>query len=273
MLAMFCYFSLKKAIIRTFSLILFLGCASFVTHRGNECFQKYLEKPETLSVAFKSSGSQVAFFPSITFCSLDKPLKENILKECNLTLEDYLEKNVWVGQGHSKCTDPKVLRDQISYGLDDLKMEIDYFSILTYENDQLNSNSYTIYPNDSRLQWTSVIPVKVYSSHTFHTMTLPEPLVKLGINAIYIYFHSLPYLKIYWHQNGLFYTDMPDYYAKILTTGNGSYAFIEHESLELLEYDGEKCEKSKDYKLDKCRYEFIEKVLIRISSNQFSVKI
>ena len=115
-----------------FSLILFLGCTSFVIHRGYKCLQKYLEKPEAIDVAFKSSGSQTAFFPSISFCSLyNKPLKENILKGCNLTSKDYLEKNIWVGQGHSNCTDPSVLRAQTIYGLDDLKMEIDKFVIGT----------------------------------------------------------------------------------------------------------------------------------------------
>ena len=132
----FCNFSFKTVIIRMFSLILFLGCACFVIHRGYECFLKYLEKPEAIDVAFKFSGSQVAFFPSITFCSWHKP---NISKGCNLTSEDYLKKNIWVGQGHASCNDPKVLRNQIIYGLDDLKMEIDYFSVSTYEKSQLDS--------------------------------------------------------------------------------------------------------------------------------------
>ena len=93
-----------------------------------------MEKPEAIDVAFKFSGSQIAFFPSITFCSWhNKPLKENILKECNLTSKDYLEKNIWVGQGHSNCTDPKVLREQIIYGLDDLRIEITLIYISTYQ--------------------------------------------------------------------------------------------------------------------------------------------
>ena len=87
-----CTFSLKEGVVRMFSLVLFLGCASFVAHRGYACFLKYLEKPEAIDVAFKSSASQNAFFPLITFCSWEKPLKENILKGCNLNSEDYLEK-------------------------------------------------------------------------------------------------------------------------------------------------------------------------------------
>ena len=172
----FYLFSFKKFIIRMFSLILFLGCASFVTHRGYKCFQKYLEKPEAIDVAFKSSASQVAFFPSITFCSWDRPLKENILKGCNLTSEDYMEKNIWVGHGHANCTDPKVLRDQINYGLDDLKMEIKVFVILTY-NTSLQHGYFRMYPNDKRLQWTSFM--RRSATYTCHTMTLPKTMVEL----------------------------------------------------------------------------------------------
>ena len=249
-------FSLKKVIIRMFSLILFLGCASFVTHRGYKCFQKYLEKPEAIDVAFKSSASQVPFFPSITFCSWDRPLKENILKGCNLTSEDYHQRNIWVGQGHANCTDPKVLSDQINYGLDNLKMEIQSFFLVTYEKGR--RDGYRMYPNDTRLQWTSRVEDFLFSCHT---MTLPETMVKLGINDLQIYFESLrSYLVLYWHEDGLFNTDIPDSCPGIIMNKIGYYVPIGHETLELLEYDGEKCEKSKDYKLDKCRHEFIEKV-------------
>ena len=233
-------------------MILFLGCACFVIHRGYECFLKYLEKPEAIDVAFKFSGSQVAFFPSITFCSWHKP---NISKGCNLTPEDYLKKNIWVGQGHASCNDPKALRNQIIYGLDDLKMEIDHFSISTYEKSQLDSS--LLYLNNTLLQWTSFMG----RSSTCHTMTLPETLVELGVRYLTIYFQSMrPSLLIFWHENGLLSTDMPDSCPSIIMNKNGHYIPVGHETLELLEYDGEKCEKSKDYKLDKCRHEFIEKV-------------
>ena len=242
-----------------FSLVLFLGCASFVTYRGYECFQKYLEKPEAIDVAFKSSRSQVAFFPSISFCSYERPLKENILKGCDLTSKDYRDDNVWVGKGHANCTDPKILSDQINYGLNDLKLEISYFDVLTYERSGLPR----MYPNDSRLDWTSSL---IHSSITCHTMTLPEDIVELGIFFLIIFFESWPSLDIFWHQDGLLYSDMPDSSPEIAFNRTGYFIPIGHETLDLLEYDGEKCENSNDYKLDKCRYEFIEKVNSSTSS-------
>ena len=236
-----------------FSLVLFLGCASFVTYRGYECFQKYLEKPEAIDVAIKSSRSQVAFFPSISFCSYDRPLKENILKGCNLTSKDYYDDNVWVGKGHANCTDPKVLSDQINFGLNDLKLVISNFTIATYEE----SNLPTMYPNDSRLHWTSRT---LHFSMTCHTMTLPEAIVELGIDNLVIFFKPWPSLGITLHEDGLLYSDMPDSSPEIGFHGTGYFIPIRHETLDLLDYDGEKCKGSNDYKLDKCRYEFIEKV-------------
>ena len=91
-------------------------------------------------------------------------------------------------------------------------------------------------------------------------MMLPQKMVEFGINALEIYFELQPSLALYWHQNGLFDTDMPDSCPGILLNKNGYYIPIGHETLELLDYDGEQCEKSKDYKLDKCRLEFIENV-------------
>ena len=237
-----------------FSLILFLGCASFVIYRGYECFQKYLENPEAIDVAFKSSSSQISFFPSITFCSINKPLKENILKECNLTAEDYLNKNIWVGQGHVNCTNPNILKDQIYYGLGDLWQDIAKFAILTYEKDQ--RDVYGMYANDTRLQWTSFIE----DGLSCHTMTLPVTMVELGIRYFNIYFESQPSLVLFWHEYGLFQTDMPNSCPAVIVNKNGYYIPIGHETLEMLEYDGENCEKSKDYKLDRCRHEVIEKV-------------
>ena len=235
------------------SLILFLGCASFVSLRGYDCFQKYLEKPEAIDVAFKSSGSQATFFPSISFCSLDKPLKENILKGCNLTSKDYRDDNVWVGKGHANCTDPKVLSDQINFGLNDLKLEISNFTVATYEE----SNLPTIYPNDSRFYWTSR---NLHESLTCHTMTLPKDIVELGIDNLVIFFKSGTPLDILWHEDGLLYSDVPDSSPEIGFHGTGYFIPIRHETLDLLDYDGEECKDSNDYKLDKCRYEFIEKV-------------
>jgi hypothetical protein len=250
----FSFFLFKTFITRMFSLVLFLGCASFVTYRGYECFQKYLAKPEAIDVAIKSSRSQVAFFPSISFCSF-QPLKENILKGCNLTSKDYRDNNVWVGKGHANCTDPKVLSDQINFGLSDLKLEISNFTVATYEQSDLP----TMFPNDSRLYWTSRT---LHESMTCHTMTLPKDIVELGIDMLLIFFKPWASLTILWHEDGLLYSDIPDSSPDIDINGTGYYIPVRHETLDLLDYDGEICKDSNDYKLDKCRYEFIEKVYI-----------
>ena len=53
-----------------------------------------------------------------------------------------------------------------------------------------------------------------------------------------------------WHEAGFLFTDMPNSCPGIFMNKNGYHIPIDHETLELLEYDGEKCEISKDYKRD-----------------------
>ena len=37
------------------------------------------------------------------------PFKINKLNDCNLTKEDYVDSNKWVGLGDDTCTDPQIL--------------------------------------------------------------------------------------------------------------------------------------------------------------------
>lgn len=60
--------SLKILAANTFSVVLFIGCATFVSHRGYECFKKYLAEPEAVDMAYKFIGSEENSFPSFTFC-------------------------------------------------------------------------------------------------------------------------------------------------------------------------------------------------------------
>ena len=54
-------------ITRTFSAVLFLLCAAFVSNRGYDCFKKYSEKPEAVDLGYKFTGSEEIPFLSLTF--------------------------------------------------------------------------------------------------------------------------------------------------------------------------------------------------------------
>ena len=42
------------------------------------------------------------------------PFKANELKDCNITKEAYVKKYQWVGTGYKNCTEPLLLRNQIT---------------------------------------------------------------------------------------------------------------------------------------------------------------
>ena len=68
--------SIEIIVTRVFSLALFILCTVFVSHRGYECFKKYIEKPEAVDLGYKFTGSEEIPFPSFTFC----PVKRYLLR-------------------------------------------------------------------------------------------------------------------------------------------------------------------------------------------------
>ena len=163
---------------------------------------------------------------------------------------DYIEKHQWVGKGNANCTDPKILRNQISATKEDLMIE--NFLIKTYD-----MKYHPMYLNDTSLHWAKTYQIHPdldrYDSTVCHTMTISEDLTKLGINEIYIFLKNDPFLMITVHQRGLLYTDMPDTFSFFfLVPKSGFIMPIVHEVVHLLDYNGEECQKDMDYKLDEC---------------------
>ena len=93
-------------------------------------------------------------------------------------------------------------------------------------------------------------------------MALPEGLVKLGIYQITLRFYDYPELEFYIHQEGLLFTDMPDSFLYIISIGYT--VVVSHEVIQMQKYNEEQCVINPDYKLDKCRFDYIKKVKNRI---------
>ena len=179
-----------------------------------------------------------------------KPIKENVLKQCNLTLDDYIKKNKWVGTGSSNCSDPMILQSQITVGVED--MRIKSIGIETFDQD-----TYEMYPNDSTLQWTKV---SMNANITCNTLTLPDKLKEKGIYKINMNFDDWPDLSIHVHQQGLLFTDMPDSTPYLSDSFIGYSVPVLHEIAQLQKYNGKMCNDSLNYRLDECRLEYIKKV-------------
>lgn len=180
-------------------------------------------------------------------------MSKSILKGCNLSFDDYTNHHLWVGKAKNKnCTNPSVLRRQISTRVEDLG--IGSISITTFDQ-----NEHSLNPNNSSLLWTKVF---YHGLRDCLTMTLPKNLVRLGIFQIFIQVQNppSPHLMIYVHQKGLLFTDMPVAWQQVDLSGDGYSVSIDHEVVGLLKYDGEACEDDEKYRFDDCKLEDIHKV-------------
>ena len=179
------------------------------------------------------------------------PNAKDILKSCNLSFYNYTKKSLWVGTGHTNCTDPKTLRKQIATRLIDLG--IDHFRIRTFDQ-----ATHHLYPNDSSLRWT---PLYLYPMTDCLTLSVPEKMKKLGIFKLIVRTHNdppLPNLVVYVHQNGLLFTDIPNAWHDIEVSGKGLQVKVDHDVVDLLKYDFENCENDQNYKLSECQLEYLE---------------
>ena len=159
---------------------------------------------------------------------------------------------MWVGTGHTSCTDPEILREKIATRPIDLGIK--GFDIFDFDNAK-----HHVYPNDSSLRWTPTYHKKL---NDCLTLSMPENLIKLGIYVISIFLHDPPFpnLNVFVHQKGLLFTNTPDSWQQIEASGEGFVIPIVYEVEELLDYDEEKCEDSKGYIFDQCKRSLIQNV-------------
>ena len=185
------------------------------------------------------------------------PNAKTILKSCNLSFNDYTIRNLWVGTGDPICTDPEALRKEI--GTRPIDLGIEMIEIRTFD-----LVKYDFYPNDSSLIWS---PIYYGQMKDMLTLSMPENLVKLGIYSIAIFIPDPPIrnLSVYVHQKGLLFTETPDAWQQIEVSGEGLSLPIVHEVEDLLSFDSEQCEGSKDYIFDQCKLNHIRKVITKFS--------
>ena len=192
---------------------------------------------------------------------MPNPEAKTILESCNLSIYDYKIRNLWVGAGNNICTDPETLRKQIGTRPIDLGIEV--FEVLTFD-----LVKHPIYPNDSSLIWSPIYYGQDYGNMIdMLTVSMPENLIKLGILEIFIIIPDPPIrnLSVYVHQKGLLFTDIPDAWQSLEASGEGLFMSIVHEVEDLLHFDAEQCEDSKDYIYDQCQLKEVRKVSSRIN--------
>ena len=181
-----------------------------------------------------------------------KPYNVDLLKRCNLSLSDYVDNHKWVGTGDENCTNPKSLRIQTTFGIEDLG--IDYIDLDTYEQETLYKK-----PNDTSLKWTKTYINKYRVCNTM--MVSDDRLTNSGILRLTFHFGGWLSHDIYVHQQGLLFSDLPDAYSHSNLFMGGGYSIpVRYELEQLLKYDGKPCNNNKEYRLDECQRDYIRKV-------------
>ena len=234
------------------SSILFIGCTVFVVYRGYLCFDKFLKKPENSKVSFESTKNQP--FPSFTLCaSQNVSYNDNQMKECQLDRSKYLDGSQWVGKGGINCTNPKLLHKQVAANSEDLDVEVIGFFTYAAPN-----NTHTFQPSNwNDLDW------KIGHHYTANlrrcfTFSVPDNIVQEGIRNVFI--KSKVFDTLYLHKEGTLSAPIPG--SSLRTKYADLYqASVTHESIELLHYDGKNCKNDDKYNYDKCKQDYIYKVI------------
>jgi hypothetical protein len=231
------------------STILFIGCAAFVAFRGYRCFDKYVKNPEHTEISYKSSKNHP--FPSFTLCaSHNDSYNNDAMKECQLERMEYLNDAQWVGKGGISCLDPKLLHKKFAANYEDL--EIEMIKVTTYD-----SNKYNFRPNNlTQLEWKLALGSKYRRCFAF---SIPKNIVGEGIEKVYI--RSKPFELIYLHKEGTLSAPIPGSSFRA-NYADLRFAHVTHYSMELLNYDGKRCNNDREYNYDKCKQDFIYKVCI-----------
>ena len=271
----------RQYLSKSFSVILLLGCSIFVLFKGYECFKKFLKKHEGSRIEYVFAGSLP--FPAITFCpinvphSLPKPYDEKVMKVCNLTPGEYPKKGPWIGTGSPHCTDPEIFRDLVTVQLKD--MRINDIVIKTFSN---------LYNVSNILNTTLVDWERNYGtphSYPCHTMKISKDVAKEGIKSINFGIQSnsistfgIPKDKttflLFVHDVGLLQADLPsaspnmNFYA-------ATFAPVEIEVVDLLQYNGQPCKRDKNYRWDHCRQNLIYTVseIATVTKKNFTLEI
>ena len=201
--------------------------------------------PEQSEVSYKGSGSHS--FPSFTLCANNNDsYDEDQMKKCQIEQKDYVFGGQWVGKGGINCTDPKLLHNQAVASSENL--EIAQIGIKTY-----NENIHWISPENLNLK----LATKISDQRCF-TFSIPRNIVGEGVEEVAIW--SKPFELLYLHKEGTLSALIPggSFRAKYAAV---AFARINHESIELLNYDGKNCNDSKDYNYDNCKQNYIHKVI------------
>ena len=93
-------------------------------------------------------------------------------------------------------------------------------------------------------------------------MKLPREITDVGVRLVQFRGKKHTWHQLYIHQKGLFLSDMPGASPSVRVNAKIFKFPLEHEEIELLDYDGKKCNHSKNYVFDECKHDYVYRVNI-----------
>ena len=262
---------------KTFDLLIFAGCLIFVVIQGSQCIMKFVDKPEAVTTSYDYAGKYP--FPEITICSqpfnqnplgafpfpsdlYPKPYNETILKKCGLTWQEYQKNAQWVGnKSDPDCMDPYVLSQQVFIDIKDLGIE--FIEIQTFESIGFPKKYYMNDTVESEMFFWKTIHYnhgEFFGWGQCYTLVIKDEIAKTGIYSILFQIKGTPNLIFLFHHKGIMNTQLPGVSWQVLKKEYHNAFPVEHEVINLLNYDGEKCNNSIDYDYHKCRGNYIHQV-------------
>lgn len=225
----------KRKIFDFVSFVITIFCLSFVIYKAQECVVKYLDKPESTDVSIEHASKHD--YPAISICLNDMDsFYASTLQKCNLTVDDYMYNNVWVGSNvsHDFCQDPFKLFEEMTGN--PFNSIINRISASDEEGSDVEFSYYT---KDSK--WNG------------RCFTFEEPQ-NTKVTELQFWFWNDAY--VYVHSPGSYFgTDYKEF--KVLV-GDQVRVDVLHEVFEVLDFDGQACEKY-PFGRDACIFEIIQK--------------
>ena len=235
---------------RLFRAFVFLSCLGIVTWQCWRCLTKFLSKPQVTRLSIVNSAGNM--FPSVTICPYPDPKEKTgyngtILDECGITFDQYHKwgRAVWSNQAIQGCRDPETL----------------YYNVWMQENiisaakvKSFNKSTTWFSGNETAL----FSPVDVRFHGQCYTFLPPEQNLKDGINQINFYVRAKA--RVFVNNKGVLGVKPPaetkfvDIYLNTTTKAN-----VDHSLHKVLDFQGSPCNNEKEYRLDKCVLNGLEK--------------
>ena len=235
----------EKLLKSSISAFIFVSCLIFATWQSYQCFERFLEEPQSTLVSVEKPSSQI--FPIITMCPqkfLSMPIHQKMLQDCGIAnMIQYKYFGQWIGN----CSDPKALYEKLVIPRNDL---IDNITYTFFSGPPSIFNQSTL----NELSWSqSGSDVFGRCYHLKHSKAI---IKDRSISEIVIQFKQD--VEAFVHSPGIWKSTIQMLSFEI-HAGFWNFLNIRHDGFHMLDYLGEPCVMDEAYDFDQCNTNELDK--------------